>query len=287
VAVWLGFAPDHLDRYPDMDAYYAAKVRIFENQDADDWAVVNLRDKLPALQAQTLTFSAYQRGGDFDLRDGVIHFRNEPVLAMADTRLRGTHNAENLMAALGVGFALGVSFDAMRGALAAYSALPHRCELIRTLDGVDYVNDSKATNLDSLEKALAGETRPVVLIAGGKDKGFEFHTLAGLVAEKCRCAILIGEMADRIERAWTPQVSCINAGRSLEQAVSIARSNARAGDIVLLSPGTSSFDMSTLSRTTGSNSVTGLGISSTTLPGGTRRANACRRIFFPSWVWLL
>ncbi len=243
VAVWLGFAPDHLDRYPDMDAYYAAKVRIFENQTADDWAVVNFRDKLPALKAQTITFSAYVSGGDFDLREGVIHYHGKPVLAMSDTQLRGSHNTENLMAALGVGLALGLKFEAMCPPLRAYKPLPHRCELVRTLDGVDYVNDSKATNLDSLEKALAGETRPVVLIAGGKDKGFEFDSVVDIVAEKCRCAVLLGEMAERIERLWSSKVSCVNAGRSLERALQVARSQARSGDIVLFSPGTSSFDM--------------------------------------------
>ncbi len=243
VAVWLGFAPDHLDRYPDMESYYAAKVRIFENQTADDWAVVNFRDRLPPLKARTITFSACVPGADFELRDGVIHFRGKPVIAMRDTHLRGTHNAENLMAALGAGIALGLDPAAMHDALCAYRPLPHRCELIRTLDGVDYVNDSKATNLDSLEKALAGETRPVVLIAGGKDKGFEFDTVAELVGRKCRCAVLIGEMAERIERAWSPRLPCISAGRSLERAVATASSQARSGDIVLFSPGTSSFDM--------------------------------------------
>jgi UDP-N-acetylmuramoylalanine--D-glutamate ligase len=105
------------------------------------------------------------------------------------------------------------------------------------------VNDSKATNLDSLEKALAGETRKVVLIAGGKDKGFEFGSVTDLVAEKCRCAVLLGEMAARIERLWAPRVPCINAGRSLEKALQVAHTQARSGDIVLFSPGTSSFDM--------------------------------------------
>jgi UDP-N-acetylmuramoylalanine--D-glutamate ligase len=245
VSVWLGFAPDHLDRYPDLESYYAAKARIFENQTADDWAVVNLRDELPPLKARKLTFSAYASGGDFDLRNGVIHFHGKPVLAMSDTNLRGSHNAENLMAALGVGVALGLDPAAMAAPLRAYRPLPHRCELVRTLDGVDYINDSKATNLDSLEKALAGETRPVVLIAGGKDKGYGFESVTALVAEKCRCAVLIGDMAERIERAWAPRVRCIHAGRSLERAVSTARSEARSGDIVLFSPGTSSFDMFT------------------------------------------
>ena len=243
VAVWLGFAPDHLDRYPSMQAYFDAKVRIFENQTSDDWAVVNFRDKLPPLKARTLTFSAYTAGGDFDLRNTVIHFRGEPVLKMAETRIRGSHNAENLMAALGAGFAWGLDFSQMRAPLCAYQALPHRCEWIRTVDGVDYVNDSKATNLDSLEKALAGETRAVVLIAGGKDKGFEFDSVTDLVAQKCRCAVLLGEMAERIEHIWSKRVACVNVGRSLERAVHTARSSARPGDIVLFSPGTSSFDM--------------------------------------------
>jgi UDP-N-acetylmuramoylalanine--D-glutamate ligase len=244
--VWLGFAPDHLDRYPTLQSYFDAKVRIFENQTADDWAVVNLRNQpygLPALKARRITFSAYERGGDFELRDGVIRFQGKPVLKMSDTNLRGSHNAENLMAALAVGLTRGLDFAQMLPPLREYRALPHRCELIRTLDGVDYVNDSKATNLDSLEKALTGETRKVVLIAGGKDKGFEFDIVTDLVAEKCRCAVLLGDMAERIERLWSPRVPCLNAGRSLEKAVQTAHSQAHGGDIVLFSPGTSSFDM--------------------------------------------
>jgi UDP-N-acetylmuramoylalanine--D-glutamate ligase len=243
VAVWLGFAPDHLDRYPSLQSYYDAKVRIFENQTADDWAVVNLRDKLPPLKARRITFSAYESGGDFELRDGAIHFHGQPVLEMGATKLRGSHNAENLMAALATGHAMGLPFSKMVAPLCAYQALPHRCEFIRTLDGVDYVNDSKATNLDSLEKALDGETRKVVLIAGGKDKGFEFGSVTDLVARKCRCAVLLGEMAARIEQLWSKKLPCINVGRSLERAVQTARSEALSGDIVLFSPGTSSFDM--------------------------------------------
>lgn len=243
VAVWLGFAPDHLDRYPALQSYFDAKARIFENQTADDWAVVNLCDKLPPLKARRITFSAYERGGDFELRDGVIHFQGKPVLKMSDTHLRGSHNAENLMATLAVGLTRGLDFAQMLPPLREYRALPHRCELVRTLDGVDYVNDSKATNLDSLEKALAGETRMVVLIAGGKDKGFEFDSVTDLVAEKCRCAVLLGDMAERIERLWSPRVPCVNVGRSLEKALHTARSQAHGGDIVLFSPGTSSFDM--------------------------------------------
>src|SRR5262249_41427435 len=142
IAVWLGFAADHLDRYCSMDEYYAAKIRIFENQTADDWAVVNFRSHLPELRAKKISFSAFAEGADFVLRDGIIHFQGLPVLRLADTQLRGAHNAENLMAALGVGHVQGLTFDAMRTPLCDYKPLPHRCEPIRVFEGVEWVNDS-------------------------------------------------------------------------------------------------------------------------------------------------
>jgi len=242
VAAWLNLTPDHLDRYNSVEEYRDAKLRIFENQTADDFAVVNLRDILPDLKAKPITFSAYQAGGDFELRGQMIFFRGEPVLSMQETFLRGPHNAENLMAAMGIGFAWGLDFRQMKEPLRTYRPLPHRCELIRSIGEVDYVNDSKATNLDALEKALDAETRPVVLIAGGKDKGFEFGSLTDLVARKARCVVLIGEMADSIFTSWGGKVQCEKAS-SLAHAVELARGNARPGDVVLFSPGTSSFDM--------------------------------------------
>ncbi len=243
ISVWLGFAPDHLDRYKSMEEYFAAKIRIFENQTAEDWAVVNFRDKLPEIAARKITFSAYVASGDFELREGEIFFRNQRVLALAETKLRGLHNAENLMAALGVGFLRGLSFAEMAVPLREYQPLPHRCEPIRTVGGVEYVNDSKGTNPDSVEKALASETRPVVLIAGGKDKGFDYDALTELVAQKCRAVVVLGEMADRIEALWKDRVKIANAGWSLEKAVQLSHDLAVPGDVVLLSPGTSSFDM--------------------------------------------
>ena len=243
IVAWLNFAPDHLDRYRSVQEYRDAKLRIFENQGAEDFAIVNLLDcqSLP-IKAKTITFSAYQTGGDFDLRGAVIHFQGKPVLDLKGTRLRGPHNAENLMAAMGMGFAWGLSFQQMREPLCSYTALPHRCELVRTVSGVDYINDSKATNLDALEKALDSEIRPVVLIAGGKDKGFHFGTLADLVARKAHAVILIGEMADSIKASWGDKIGCEKAA-SLAQAVEMARAKSRPGDVVLFSPGTSSFDM--------------------------------------------
>ncbi len=241
VSVWLNLSPNHLDRYGDMDEYRTAKLRIFANQTPEDFAVVNAREDLPPLAARRITFSAYRSEADFSLRDGVIHYKNEPVLDQRNTRLTGIHNAENLMAAMGVGLALGLDFERMSAAVQEYTAPVHRCEFVRDFKGVRWVNDSKATNLDSVEKAIFSETRPIVLIAGGKDKGFEFDPIAPLVRERVRHAVLIGEMKDRIARSWSA-TDC-HLAASLEEAVAVASQLAQEGDTVLFSPGTSSFDM--------------------------------------------
>ena len=146
------------------------------------------------------------------------------------------------MAALAVGHLMGLELRTHGRAALDYTPLPHRCEFVGTVDGVDYVNDSKATNLDALEKALMSETRPVVLIAGGKDKGFEFGSITELIARKVHHVVLIGQMAGRIAALWESRVPCEQAA-SLADAVHRARGHARAGDVVLFSPGTSSFDM--------------------------------------------
>ena len=242
ISVWLNLTPDHLDRYTDVQEYRDAKLRIFEGQTADDFAVVNARDTLPSLAAKRITFDAYGPGADLSLQDGVICHRAEPLLDPRETHLRGRHNTENLMAALGVGLAWGLAAAQMRPALCTYRPQPHRCELVRELDGVEYINDSKATNIDALEKALLSETRPVILIAGGKDKGFAFDAIAPLVGERARWVILIGEMADRILHDWQSVASCEKAA-TLSEAVNIAWSMAKRGEVVLFSPGTSSFDM--------------------------------------------
>lgn len=242
VSVWLNLTPDHLDRYADETEYRHAKLRVFENQTPEDWAVVNLRDPLPPLAAKRLTFSAYEAGADLHLQDEVICYKGEPLLDPRQTFLRGRHNTENLMAALGVGLARGLTAAQMNPGLRAYRPQPHRCEVVRELDRVVYVNDSKATNLDALEKALLSEKNPVILIAGGKDKGFGFDPLTKLVADRARWVVLIGEMTGRIAQAWSGQVPCEQAS-SLAEAVNIAWSIARPGEVVLFSPGTSSFDM--------------------------------------------
>ncbi len=241
VAVWLNLSANHLDRYRDVEQYRTAKLRIFEGQTADDFAVINARATLPPLAARPLTFSAYVPEADFTLRQHTILFRGAPVLDQSQTKLTGIHNAENLMAALAIGHALDVDFDRLAASALDYAPPPHRCEFVRDLDGVRWINDSKATNLDAMEKAIFSQDRPLVLIAGGKDKGFAFDDIAPLVNERAHLAVLIGEMKDRIAASWAATPT--RRAGSLEEAVAIARHAARPGDAVLFSPGTSSFDM--------------------------------------------
>jgi len=242
ISVWLNFAPDHLDRYRSLGEYRAAKLRIFDYQTPEDVAVVNAAEELPTIKARTVTFSAYEDHADFRLAEGAIVYRGEPVLRLSDTKLRGSHNIENLMATMAVGLARGLSFEQMVPPLSEYLPRPHRLEFVRELDGVGYINDSKATNLDAVEKALLAQGKPVVLIAGGKDKGFDYETLRPLVSEKVRATVLIGEMADRICRDWSGAVSC-EIAVSIADAVERAHALAKPGEVVLFSPGTSSFDM--------------------------------------------
>ena len=242
VSLWLNFAPDHLDRYRSVAEYRAAKLRIFENQTNADVAVVNAIEKIPDIRSRTITFSAYANGGDFRVSEGAILYHDESVLRLADTKLRGLHNIENLMATLAVGMARGLSFGQMVPPLSAYEPRPHRCEFVREVNGVAYVNDSKATNLDAVDKALRAQTKPVILIAGGKDKGFSFDPLRSLVKDKVKSTILIGEIAESIKRSWADAVESEIAS-SLADAVERAHSSAKPGEMVLFSPGTSSFDM--------------------------------------------
>ena len=242
VSLWLNFAPDHLDRYRSVADYRAAKLRIFENQTEKDAAVINAAESLPKIRPRKISFSAYADQADFRLSDGAVVYQNEAVLRLADTKLRGSHNIENLMATLAAGMARGLSFREMVPPLCAYEPRPHRCEFVREVGGVGYINDSKATNLDAVEKALHAQSKPVILIAGGKDKGFTFDPLRSLVKEKVRSTILIGEMAESISRSWNGAVEC-EIANSLANAVERAHADARPGEVVLFSPGTSSFDM--------------------------------------------
>ncbi|MDP3849999.1 MAG: UDP-N-acetylmuramoyl-L-alanine--D-glutamate ligase [Luteolibacter sp.] len=242
VAVWLNFAPDHMDRYPTVDAYRAAKLRIFENQTPQDTAVIRSGEVLPSLVAGTVTISTTDPGADWFSDGHVILHAGETWLDMAhDTALRGLHNAENAMAAMAACQALGIPASTMREALHGYAPPPHRCELIRTLDGVEYLNDSKATNLHALESALRSQTRPVVLIAGGKDKGLDYEPVVPLLREKALATVTFGQIARPLAALFGEAVPSEPVA-TLADAVAAARILSPHGSTVLLSPGTSSFD---------------------------------------------
>jgi UDP-N-acetylmuramoylalanine--D-glutamate ligase len=242
VAIWLNFAPDHMDRYPTVEAYYQAKLRIFLNQTAADTAVIRTGETLPGIAAGAVSFSTTDPEAAW-FSDGTVIFRNGGrVLDLTTgTSLRGLHNAENAMAAMAACEALGIPVSTMTAALQGYAPPPHRCELIRTLDGVEYLNDSKATNLHALESALRSQTRPVVLLAGGKDKGLDYSPVLPLLREKALACVTFGQIAAPLAGLFGTVVSA-TAVSTLADAVPLARGMAPRGTSILLSPGTSSFD---------------------------------------------
>ncbi len=245
VAIWLNFAPDHMDRYPTVEAYRAAKLRIFENQTPADTAVVRTGESLPDLAAKVVTFSTTDSAAAWYSDGTTVEHGGETLLDMErDTSLRGLHNAENAMAALAACDALGIFPVIMREALHGYAPPPHRCELIRTLDGVEYLNDSKATNLHALESALRSQTRPVVLIAGGKEKGLDYSAVIPLLTAKALAAVTFGQISRPLAALFASAVPC-EPVLTLADAVTTARSLAPRGSTILLSPGTSSFDQFT------------------------------------------
>lgn len=242
VAIWLNFAPDHMDRYPTVESYRGAKLRIFENQSAADTAVIRGGENLPPLAAKTVTFSTTDPEADWFSNGHLVRHGGETWLDMDhDTSLRGLHNAENTMAALAACRTLGISPATMRDALHGYAPPPHRCELIRTLDGVEYLNDSKATNLHALESALRSQARPVVLIAGGKDKGLDYSPLLPLLRGKALATVTFGQIARPLAALFAEAVPSQSVS-TLADAIATARSLAPRGSTILLSPGTSSFD---------------------------------------------
>ena len=257
VAVLTSVAPDHLDRYGSVEAYVRANARLFRNQQALDWAIIQsetlarLRELNLPVPAKVITFSAEDRNADLYLDRGLLLSRIPnwagPLLDMQHCQLRGPHNAENLMAALAVGRVLRLPLEAMVAPMKTYAAGAHRFELVAEINGVQFINDSKATNVDALHKALR-TTRPgpggepnLWLIAGGKDKGLDFHDVGPLLSKRVKRALLVGEASERIRAAWGLFTPCTVA-ESLLEALSEAAKNATSGDVVLLAPACSSWD---------------------------------------------
>ncbi|NJD69250.1 MAG: UDP-N-acetylmuramoyl-L-alanine--D-glutamate ligase [Candidatus Methylomirabilota bacterium] len=254
VAVLLNLAPDHLDRYDQVEAYYRAKARIFENQQPSDVAVINADDPL-VLQAvvqtrgRTLSFSrtralaegAYVEDDQLVL---VLDGRREALCRVSDLRIRGVHNLENALAAGLAAAAIGASLASIRTALTSFEGLEHRLEFVAEIGGVRYVNDSKGTNVGAVVRSLESFAEPIVLIAGGRDKHGDFAPLLPLVGERVKRLILIGEAAGVMRRALV-SASAIEEAPTLEEAVRRAAAVASPGEVVLLSPACASFDMFT------------------------------------------
>jgi len=256
IAVLLNITPDHLDRYEDFGRYAATKMRLFEFQDPDDWAVVNSAD--PAVgerikdgvgHARLLRFSAAAGAhADVFIRDRDIVFvhpdggGDEEIYPASPGRLSGPHNTANVMAVVAAARLFGVEPEAVRRALASFEPLAHRMERVRELDGVVYIDDSKATNTGALGAALKSVEGDVILIAGGRGKGESFEELAEPVREKVRVMILMGEAASEMRTSLGGCAETVEAA-SMEEAVRSARERARPGDTVLLSPACASFDM--------------------------------------------
>ena len=244
VVIWLNFSADHMDRYPTLEAYKKAKLRVFENLTKDDQVVVRAGEDIGTQRAMLTTFST-EDAADYTLDNGWIAHADEKIIDLSETGLRGLHNAENAMAA----YAACRSFeiDPKTAGEALYECAPplHRCELVRNLDGVEYINDSKATNLHALDSALRSQGRPVVLIAGGKQKGLDYSELLPRLEQTAKAVIVFGEIAEQLEDTFTPLADDLPTTKvtTLEDAVSQAREAAEHGDTILFSPGTSSFDM--------------------------------------------
>jgi UDP-N-acetylmuramoylalanine--D-glutamate ligase len=242
-AVLLNLAPDHLDRHPSYEDYVAAKLRIFANQGNHDLAIAPAELDVEDLGgcARRVTFGT-AASSELSERSGFLWWDEQPVLATEEIALPGAHNRENAMAVAATCLARGVPADAVAAGLRTFAGVPHRLERVAVNRGVAYVNDSKATNVASTLVALASFPGGIHLIAGGLGKQQDFSALAGPVAKRCRAVYLIGEAAGELEQALAPAgVSLVQAG-DLEHAVAAARTRARAGDVILLSPACASYD---------------------------------------------
>jgi UDP-N-acetylmuramoylalanine--D-glutamate ligase len=251
IAAILNVTPDHLDRHGSMENYIAAKARIFENQSEKDFAVLNADDPMTAsmgkgLESQVYWFSrreevergAFVRGGRIVFRDAK---GERDIMAADEMTLKGLHNLENVLAAVAMGSLAGIEPAAIRQAVKDFKAVEHRLEYVTTVRGVQYFNDSKATNVDATIKALESFPGRIHLILGGKDKGSDYTVLNALLRERVKKVYTIGAAAEKIEGQIAGVVEIVPSG-TLDAAVKKAAEAAEAGDIVLLAPACASFD---------------------------------------------
>ena len=259
IAMVLNITPDHLDRHGSFEAYAAAKARITERQGAGDFLVLNAEDKATQMvagkagihgrgAAQVFWFSGRRpiKQGAFVHGESIVWLakeggRAEPVMPVSEIPLKGAHNVENVLAAVCAGRLAGVSSEVIRAAVGSFKAVEHRLEFVRSVAGVDFYNDSKATNVDAAMKAVASFAGGVHLILGGKDKDSDYALLADLLKERVKVVYTIGSAAEKIERELAGVVKMVRA-ETMQVAVSVAAEAAVPGDVVLLAPACSSFD---------------------------------------------
>ncbi len=250
VAVVLNVTPDHLDRHRTFEIYTDAKARIFENQQASDFAVLNADDPTcvamsQRTRAQVFWFSRQKEveQGAW-VRDGNIEFRDSKgqreILQVSEIPLKGAHNLENVLAAVCAGALMGCAPEKIRQAVHEFKAVEHRLEFVATIGGVDYYNDSKATNVDATIKALESFPANIHLILGGKDKGSDYAVLNDLIRRRVKRIYTIGAAAAKIE-SQVKGAEVVHA-ETLENAIRKAHAVAQPGDVVLLAPACASFD---------------------------------------------
>jgi len=255
VAIWLNLSADHLDRHPTLEAYIAAKARIFANQRPGDWAVVNADDPMVLEQARRargrqllfrVTGDPLAEGDGAFFAHGSARLRRggseETLFERADLALPGRHLHGDLLVAAAAARLLGAPAEAIVRAVRGFKGVEHVLELVTTLEGVSYYNDSKATNVEAARRSLEAFDAPVVVILGGRYKGGDFGELVPQLRLHGRAVVAIGEAADRVAVALAGTVP-LERAPSLPDAVRLARSLARRGDVVLLAPACSSFDM--------------------------------------------
>ncbi len=250
ISVILNFSQDHLDRYRSMDEYIKTKMRIFENQDISSFLIVNANDRHMmevsySCKAKKVFFSRQRElesSSVWSLNDEIwANFGERLFICNRETiRLRGNHNLENAMAAIGVAMIGGIDPQSIKKTLSTFGGVSHRLEDVGGVGGIRFINDSKATNVDSVIRALESFDNPICLIAGGRDKGSDYSLLNPLLLKKVKALVLFGEAKDLIATMvdFTPIYKVTN----MKEAVRKAYELARAGDICLLSPACSSFD---------------------------------------------
>jgi len=251
IALVLNITDDHMDRYNNFEEYFNEKLKIFSNQDERDTLILNydamnLRPLKDRAESKVLFYSRLKKTNGAYVKDGSIYCASgdavKEVMSLGDIGLKGAHNVENVLASALVGTLAGVEESRIREAVKAFKGLPHRVETVAIVDGVEYIDDSKGTTVDSTYRALEACDRPVILIAGGKDKHSDYSVVLDIVKKKVKALVLIGEAKGAIKIALRGKVETFEA-KDMREAVSIAHNMAKKDWIVLLSPMCSSFDM--------------------------------------------